>query len=312
MKGVAHWAWGAVVGGLFLTGAQVDAQAPDTDVWLAPLSRVGDSLVVGTPKNVTRRAGYDNQPSFTPDAKAILYTAVVDGQAEIFRYELRTGAITRLTNTVESEYSPTVTPDGKWFSVVRVEKDSTQRLWKFPLAGGEPVLVLPNVKPVGYHAWIDDTTLVLYVLGQPARLQSANPRSGEVELFDEGIGRGLAPSPNGRSVSYVQRDGVRATIVEQRLDRPLRQNVRTIYSLVAMPRSTTDFFAWTPGGELFAASGTSLLRWNARRDSTSAWVPLAELSASVLHNVTRLAVSPDGRWLAFVAEPAAPPVTKER
>src|SRR5829696_7789950 len=191
----------------FALAAGAGAQgAPDTDVWLAPLSRIGDSLVVGAPRNVTRRPGYDNQPSFTPDSRAILYTAVVDGQAEIFRYDLASGASTRLTSTPESEYSPTVTPDGKWFSVVRVEKDSTQRLWKFPLAGGEPVLVLPGVKPVGYHTWIDDSTLVLFVLGRPATLQLADVHTGVARAIARDVGRSIQRVPGARAFTYVQRD----------------------------------------------------------------------------------------------------------
>ena len=38
--------------------------------------RVRDSIVVGPAMNITHRAGYDNQPSFTPDSRSILYTAV--------------------------------------------------------------------------------------------------------------------------------------------------------------------------------------------------------------------------------------------
>ena len=37
----------------------------------------------------------------------------------------------------------------------RVEADGTQRLWKVGELGEGPTLVLPGVKPAGYHAWID-------------------------------------------------------------------------------------------------------------------------------------------------------------
>ena len=42
------------------------------------------------------------------------------------------------------------------------------------------------------------------------------------------------------------------------------------------------------------------------------WQASRDLAHGRLRNVTRLAVSPHGKWLAFVAEAVAPPVTKER
>ena len=49
-----------------------------------------------------------------------------------------------------------------------------------------------------------------------------------------------------------------------------------------------------------------LVRWNRALDATSGWVPVADLSKAGVKNVSRLTVSPDGKWLAFVAEPVAP------
>jgi len=67
-----------------------------------------------------------------------------------------------------------------------------------------------------------------------------------------------------------------------------------------------EFHVWTPNGELLTASRGSLQRWNGRRGDQSAWIPLTDLTTNGVKNVSRLAVSPDGRWLAFVAEPTAP------
>ena len=107
---------------------------PDTEIFLAPLSVENGVAVVGAPVNVTRHAGYDNQPSFTPDGAAILYTSQRDGQTDVYRYDLRDRSTTPLTDTPESEYSPAVAPDGRSITVVRVEADSAQRLWEIPVA----------------------------------------------------------------------------------------------------------------------------------------------------------------------------------
>jgi hypothetical protein len=43
-----------------------------------------------------------------------------------------------------------------------------------------------------------------------------------------------------------------------------------------------------------------VLKWTG-----SAWEPLADFAAHGITNITRLAVSPDGEWLAFVGVPAS-------
>ncbi|MCY7378713.1 MAG: hypothetical protein LH467_05150, partial [Gemmatimonadaceae bacterium] len=180
-------------------GVGVGAQTPNPDVFLAPLTRRGDSLIVGPAENVTRRAGYDNQPSFTPDARAVLYTAVgADGQSDIWRYDIRTRRAVRVTATPESEYSATVMPGGKRFSVIRVERDSTQRLWSFALDGSDPRLVLTALQPVGYHVWLRADRLAAYVLGTPSTLHVIN-RDGSNDV--------VGPPPIGGAAAAHTREG---------------------------------------------------------------------------------------------------------
>ena len=105
--------------------------------------------------------------------------------------------VARVTNTPESEYSPTVTPDGAHISVIRVEADGTQRLWRFTIDGTQPELVLADVKPVGYHAWADDHTLALFVLGSRRRCRSPTRGPGRPSVVARGIGRSIQRIPGG-------------------------------------------------------------------------------------------------------------------
>src|SRR6266850_1590572 len=101
---------------------QGGAGAQATDIFVIDLRTTpGGKLKLGRPVKITNWAGYNNQPSFLPDGKSILYTSIRDKQADIYRYDLRAAATTQITNTAESEYSPTLMPDGKSISVVRVE-----------------------------------------------------------------------------------------------------------------------------------------------------------------------------------------------
>jgi len=274
---------------------------PATDIYLAGLRVARGRVTVDAPVNVTARPGYDNQPFFLPDGRAFLYTSVrEDGQADIYRYDIAGKNSTRLTTTPESEYSPTPLPNRTGFSVIRVEADSTQRLWAFDRDGSQPRLVLDSIKPVGYHAWADDHALVLFVLGSPPTLQIADAGSpgarGEVVAHD--IGRSLQRIPRRASVSFVQRDSVAGPWLEA-----LDVRSRSVTKLVQPPQGA-DFFAWTPGGIVLTASGTKLYQWDPQRGD--AWEEVADLAGAGLTNVTRLAVSPKGDRLAIVAVPAAP------
>ena len=278
----------------------LQATAPTaTDIYVAELRVARRKVSVATPVNATARPGYDNQPFFLPDGRSFLYTSVhEDGQADIYRHDLEQHTSVRVTATRESEYSPTPLPDGTGFSVVRVEADSTQRLWAFGFGGTQPRLVLDSIKPVGYHAWGDDHTLVLFVLGSPATLQIADARApaarGAVLAHD--IGRSLQRIPGREAVSFVQRDSAAGPWLGE-----LDVRTRRVTRLVKPPQGA-DFFAWTPEGIVLTASGTTLYQWDPQRGGE--WEPVADLASAGLTNLTRLAVSPKGDRLAIVAVPA--------
>jgi len=274
---------------------------PATDIYVAELRVTDRRVSVGSPVNATARPGYDNQPFFLGNGRSFLYTSVhADAQADIYRYDLDPKNSVRVTATPESEYSPTPLPAGDGFSVVRVEADSTQRLWAFNADGSRPRLVLDSIKPVGYHAWADERTLVLFVLGAPPTLQIADARSpgapGEVLARD--IGRSLQRVPGREAVSFVQRDSVAGASLQE-----LDVRTHRVTKLVQAPPSA-DFFVWTPHGIVLTASGTKLYQWDPQRGGD--WEPVADFAAAGLTNVTRLAVSPKGDRLAIVAVPAQP------
>jgi Tol biopolymer transport system component len=288
--------------------AQASERPPNTEIYLARLLHRGDSLVISAAQNVTRRAGYDNQPSFLTDASGFLYTAIDStGQADIWRYEIRTRRRTRVTRTPESEYSPTMMPGSRRFSVVRVERDSTQRLWSFALDGRDPQLLIETLAPVGYHAWLDSFRVAAFVLGAPATAtEPATPstlhvlrRDGsEDDVRAQDIGRALQRIPAQDWYSFVQHDSTKTPwIVAQPFDGG------AVSRLVRLPVDD-EFFAWAPDGTLLSASGDTVLKWNGVSGDGSAWSPIATMAPLPVRNISRLAVSPDGRWLAFVAEPA--------
>src|SRR6266446_6561507 len=181
------------------------ATPPASDIFIIDVTSHNGKTKLGQPIKITSWVGYNNQPSFMPEGQSILYTSIRDKQADIYRYDIRGGATTQITKTPESEYSPTLMPDRQSISVVRVEADGTQRLWKFPLTGGPPSLILEKVKPVGYHLWIDDRTLALFILGKPNTLQIVDTRTGKAEIIAENPGRILRRIPHQNKFSFVHK-----------------------------------------------------------------------------------------------------------
>lgn len=279
-------------------GGQAASAPPNSDIFLARILQTGDSVRLGAAQNITRRPGYDNQPAFLTDATGVLYTAIdSSGQADIWRYDIRTARRVRLTNTPESEYSPTVMPGSTRFSVVRVERDSTQRLWSFRLDGRDPQVVLESLAPIGYHAWLDQFRLAVYVLGTPSTLHVVRRDGSEDEVRARHVGRTIQRVPAQAWYSFVQLDSTRTPwIVAQ----PFEGG--PVSRLVQMPEGN-EFYTWAPDGTLLSANGSSIVRWNGVGGEGSAWIPVASVAALPAKNISRLAVSPDGRWLAFVGEP---------
>lgn len=271
---------------------------PGTEIYLVPLRVGGGVAALGTPINITLRPGYDNQPSFTPDGRAVLYTSIRDdGQADIYRYDIGSRRTTRVTATRESEYSPTVTPGGRRISVVRVEADSTQRLWGMALDGTDLRPILDRVKPVGYHAWGDARTLALFVLGEPPTLQIADVRSGDARVVATTIGRSIHRMPGQRAISFVDK----RSADQWWLARLELRSGRVTPLVRTLPAS--EDHAWTPGGIALMAHGDSLYQWTPGR--TAGWRPIGVPALPGAGRLSRMAVSPKGNLLALVAEEPA-------
>ena len=282
------------LGLLVLVPAPVGAQATDTDIYLAPL-RIRDGWVsIGSPRNITNRAGYDNQPHFTSDGRAILYTARLnDTQTDIFRYDLREGKTKQVTKTPESEYSATPFLNG--FSAIRVEADSAQRLWRFDLSGATPRLLFPSIKPVGYHAWIDSRLAALFVLGSPATLQLVNLRSGPAHTVARDVGRAIQKIPRWGGVSFVERRPDTTSWI-----RRVHGSTAAVSTVAQLPRGG-EYHAWTPRGALVATAGSRLLEWSPIDGGT--WREIIDLSRLGIL-LSRVTISPRGDWIAFVGERA--------
>ncbi len=266
-----------------------------TDIFLVDISRDG-GVQFGTPTNVTDRPGYDNQPSFTPDGKAILYTSIRGDQADIWIYDIAAGSNRAVTTTPESEYSAAVMPGGRTFSAIRVEMDSTQRLWQFDLDGTNPKVIYEQIMPVGYHAWIDANTTAMFILGRPATLQIGNVETGAAETVASNIGRSVHKAVDKKAVIFLHRmSDDEAWITEWDVE------AKQMRHLVAPVGDGQDFVVMQ-NGTIVMGDGSKLFAW---REDWDGWEEVADFAEQITE-ITRLAGSPDGDRIAIVGADLIP------
>lgn len=282
---------------LILSPGFVGAQGlPETDIFVGNIAYIDGKLVIDSLRNITHRPGYDNQPVFTPDGKHILFTEYLNAQSDIFRCDLENDSLVRLTVTKESEYSPSIMPNGNDFSVVRVELDSTQRLWRFDLVPERavPQLLLKTIKPVGYQAWIDDTTIALFILGDTNTLHIVGVPAEKDEKVIGEIGRSLHKSggPRARNVSFVHKFSEKEWWVkEYDLDsKSIRKLIQTLPG--------REDFAIMRDGSLLMGDSSRIYYW--KGGTPPDWQMLSDFSRSGISQISRIAVSPRGDRIAVV------------
>lgn len=264
------------------------SQLPDTDIWLADLTIVGDKVSILNPSNITSRKGYDNQPCFVNGWNELIYSSIRENdQADIYEYSLGNKLTRKLASTIESEYSPTVIPGSSAISVVRVEKDSTQRLWK--LEEGKFSTLIPDIDSIGYHFWLDKDHVMLFLLGDPVRLVYADIKTQHVTEIDSSIGRGM--NIKGELFFYVKKNG-KGTIQTLHLkDKSKGFSIPTV-------EGSEDFII--AKDLILMAKGSKIFKWNLK-SKKNLWEEVMDLSSFGLTNITRMAVDLENKKIAIVS-----------
>jgi hypothetical protein len=269
-------------------------QAQGTDIYLFDIE--GDYALVA---RVTDREGYDSQPAFTADSRALLFSSDREGgQIDLFRYDLESGGTSNLTRTPDTnEFSPQ--PSGAdRFSYVLQEGNPYQNVWSQGWDGSDPRRVLTSFIPVGYYARNDAGVLIwaryaMSLFFEPAGAE-VGPGAGESLYLISQAGISIHAIPGTDAFSFVHKQSDWTWMVKT-----FEPATKAITPLVAISNANENY-CWTPGGVMLTAEGTRILRFRPGVDE--AWQPEARLRAPELGAGGRCAVSPDGRYLALVSQ----------
>jgi hypothetical protein len=268
------------------------AQLPETDVWLFKLAKKENKLVCTNPLNITHRAGYDNQPTFSPDGKSILYVCIDStNQADVYRYTISKKTSVNLTRSEVSEYSPTVTDNGLSFTCVVVEKDSAQRIWKFTAGGTFSKMAHEGTDSVGYHTWLSNDTLLYYKLTEPHSLRALDLNTGKDVWICDHPTRAFKKYGNTQKFIYGIKD---SSSVQFRIYDP---RLRESFLYTTYP-STNEDFIWHNELGLIKSEGPELKRYN---EQSKSWEVLFSFGELGIKKITRFVFDSKTKQLALVS-----------
>src|SRR5215213_2208125 len=230
-----------------------DAQTA-TDIVLFDMKVEKGNIVLSGAKNITNHKGYDNQPFFHPTQSLIYYSSFNDsGRSDIKIYNYNAKSTANLTNTREREYSPTVTPDGKFISCIIQRDNGVQDLAKYPIDGGKPIVLINHLK-VGYHAWAGENKLLMFILDDSIHnsLHYYYLDKNADTVLAENIGRSLHHIPGQNAISFVQKVSDKQSVIK-------KFDMNTgIISTITETLPGQDQLTWLKDGKIIMSDGTKL------------------------------------------------------
>lgn len=261
------------------------AQLPNTGVFAFEYSFKGTNFELQKPQFLTEfnANGYNNQPCFISDTEILISSDGFEkGSNDILKIDIKNRELLRFTETPESEYSPTKVPNKALISCVRVEQDqTTQLLWAYPENRkdyGGPLL--PEITNVGYHAWITDKLLALFLVGEPHQLAIINIETKRKQILLDNIGRCMKVDNKGNLLFVHKIDATNWFI------KSYNPKSNTLKSIIQTPEGAEDFEI-LKDGSLIIGHGSKLSGYDPRFSKT--WKHLADLASYGVNKITRVA-----------------------
>lgn len=262
-----------------------------SEIFLFDVSVGKSKISVNNPVNVTNHPGYDNQPFFHATKPLLYYSSFNDdNRSDIKVYNYASNETTSLTTTPEREYSPTLSPDEKHISCIIQRDNNAQDLGQYPVSGGEAVTLIDSLI-VGYHAWVNEQNLILFVLGDSMTLQWYNLPAKSSQIIDANIGRSLHKIPNQKALSYVKKNTDDEWLIK-RIDASTKK-----ISTITPTLPGREDLTWTSDGKILMSDGEKLFFYDSKQKDGWKEVGMGEHKLS---GISRLAISKDGKKLAVV------------
>lgn len=271
-----------------------------SDLYLGKLL-TDNTVKVSDLVRITDTDAYTNQPYFFTNEN-LFYTQMISSeeQMDVFSFSIATGEHKNLSQSPQSEYSPTPMPNQSSFSVIRVNESGLQELWAFNMQGKAISHLASAIEPVGYHVWLDEENLLLFVLGEPHTLQlvAANDPKQAAKLLDGNIGASLVRYKQSNWYLYSRKSE------EGHWLKGYNKETRKTRRVARLP-DNTDYYALSPSGYAFTSDGNNIyvrkiIEQNNKLQPLEKWEVVAIGTKACQQGVSRMAISPDESMIAMV------------
>ncbi|MGI2106105.1 amidohydrolase family protein [Shewanella frigidimarina] len=240
----------------------------------------------GQAKPLAQGIAWQMQPVYSPDGKYIAFTSDEDGGDNIWIMNAdATNPHPITTETFRLLNSPAWSPDSQYL-VARKHFTGTRSLgagevWMFHVAGGEGVKLTerPNEqKDLGEPAYSPDGRYIYF--SQDAtpgktfhyskdsvkgiyKIKRYDTQTGNIEVLIEGTGGAIrpTPSPDGKTLAYIKRDGFQSTLYSldlksgeetklyDKLDRDMQETwaIHGVYPTMSWTKDNKHIVFWAKG-----------------------------------------------------------------
>ncbi len=277
---------------LLITSVSLSAQS-NTEVYLFEIINNDGKIELTNLKNISNNKGYDNQPSFY-DNNTILFSSTRNKQTDIAKYNIQTKKLSYITNTsAGSEYSPLKVLGREAISAIRLDTTGLQRLYQYDTKSNESKVLLKDLK-VGYHVWYNDHILLSSVLVDDRMdLMVSNIQDKTNRTLHKNVGRSLHKIPNTDLVSFISKENDVWVI------KSIHPISGVVQEIKPVPLKIEDMF-WLNDGTMIMGLGKIIAKFNPKTDKD--WNVLHRFTEDEINEISRIAVSKDGKHLAIVSE----------
>lgn len=264
-----------------------------TKVTVFDIDSVYEGLEVFNPHQISVEGNYSNQPFFISNDELLL-SAERNGQTDVLKYNFKTNKKEFLTQTDGSEYSPQPIPKTSKIAAVRLEKNGLQRFYQYDLENKKSSILIENIA-VAYFRFIDSKKVLATILNdQVMDLVSINLNSAEIDTLFTDAGRGIEKIPNSKQVSYTLKNKIGRWDLYG-----MSEVYKNSYFITELPNGVQDY-VWINENQILIGVDNKLFIFDTFGESH--WVHAGSLKSYGIKNISRLAISPDGKKLAIVSE----------
>lgn len=279
---------------LFIILATQFTFSQNTEVYVFDIAPAYEGLELLNARNISKNEGYDNQPSFISN-EMLVFAGNNDGQTDISEYNLNSKLQKWINKKTEGgEYSPQKFPSNEDIAAVRLDKDGLQRLYQYNSKTGNSSEIIKDLQ-VAYFVFYNDKKMLATVLdGDKMDLVMIDLLTKTADTLFYNAGRSLQKVPKTSSMSYslVNEEGNLDLYL-------LDMNSYESFFICELPIGIQDY-VWINDTQILVGSGNKLYMYDTLGEGE--WARVASLEEYGVKNISRMAVSPDGKKLAVVGE----------